>query len=223
MDRFMTRLLLLLATVVASVFTAFALAQHGGQPMHHRFGNAEHWAQVFDDPARDKWQKPDQVIAALALAPDARVADIGSGTGYFSVRLARAVPQGKVTGADLEPDMVKYLNARAQREGLTNLSAVAAAPDDPRLPAPVDLVLVVDTYHHIGARPDYFAKLRTSLRPGGRVAIIDFKLDSPTGPPPAGRIAPAQVEQEMTQAGYRRVAAHDFLPYQYFLVFAPAS
>jgi len=215
----MTRLLFLIAALTASV----ALAQHGSQPLHRHFGDAERWAQVFDDPARAKWQKPDEVVAALALAPDARVADIGSGTGYFAVRLARAVPQGKVYGADLEPDMARYLNARAQKEELGNLSAHVAAPDDPKLPEPVDLVLIVDTYHHIEARPGYFAKLRKALRPGGRVAIIDFKPDSPTGPPPAGRIAADQVEAEMTQAGYRRVAAHDFLPYQYFLVFAPTG
>jgi cyclopropane fatty-acyl-phospholipid synthase-like methyltransferase len=215
----MPRLLVLVAAFIACV----AHAQHGHQPMHGHFSDAEHWAQVFDDPARDKWQKPDQVIAALALAPDARVADIGSGTGYFAVRLARAVPQGKVYGADLEPDMVKYLNARAAKEKLPNLSAHVASPNDPKLPAPVDLVLVVDTYHHIDARADYFAGLRASLRPGARVAIIDFKLDSPTGPPPAGRVAADQVEKEMAQAGYRRVAAHDVLPYQYFLVFAPTG
>jgi cyclopropane fatty-acyl-phospholipid synthase-like methyltransferase len=223
MERSMTRLLVLLATFVASVFTSLALAQHGHQPMHRHFSDAERWAQVFDDPARDEWQKPDQVVAALRLAPDARVADIGSGTGYFSVRLARAVPLGKVLGADLEPDMVKYLNARAEKEKLPNLTAHVAAPDDPKLPEPVDLVLVVDTYPHIGARPDYFARLRERLRPDGRVAIIDFRLDSPTGPPRSGRIAPEAVEKEMAQAGYRRVAAHDFLPNQYFLVFAPAS
>jgi cyclopropane fatty-acyl-phospholipid synthase-like methyltransferase len=139
------------------------------------------------------------------------------------VRLARAVPEGKVTGADLEPDMVRFLNARAAKEKLANLTSHVAAADDPKLTAPVDLVLVVDTYHHIGARAQYFAKLRNALRPGGRIAIIDFKLDSPTGPPPAARIAPAQVEKEMAQAGYRRIAAHDFLPYQYFLVFEPAG
>jgi len=216
----MTRLILLAAAFAASIGTA--LAQHGHQPMHHHFSDAERWAQVFDDPARAEWQKPKQVVAALALAPDARVADIGSGTGYFSVRLARAVPQGKVFGADLEPDMVKYLNARAAKENLSNLTSILAAPEDPKLPEPVDLVLLVDTYHHIGARPDYFARLRDRLRPDGRVAIIDFKLDSPTGPPRGGRIAPQEVEKEMRRAGYRRVAAHDFLPYQYFLVFAPA-
>jgi len=218
----MTRLLVLLAALTASLATPLALAQHGSQPMHRHFGDAERWSQVFDDPARDQWQKPDQVIAALALAPEARVADIGSGTGYFAVRLARAVPQGKVYGADLEPDMVQYLNARAQKEALDNLSAQLAAPDDPKLPEPVDLVLLVNTYHHIGARAQYFARLRDSLRPDGRVAIVDFKLDSPTGPPRSGRLAPEAVEKEMAQAGYRRVAAHDFLPNQYFLVFAPA-
>jgi len=219
----MKRPLALVAALLVSIATTLALAQHGHQPMHRHFSGAERWAQVFDDPARDEWQKPDQVVAALKLAPDARVADIGSGTGYFAVRLARAVPQGTVTGADLEPDMVQYLNARAAKEKLSNLSAIVAAPDDPRLPEPVDLVLVVDTYHHIGARPDYFARLRARLRPGGRVAIIDFTLDSPTGPPRSGRIAPEVVEREMAQAGYRRIAAHDFLPNQYFLVFAPAS
>jgi len=216
----MIRLLVILAALVASATPA--LAQHGHQPLHRHFSDAERWAQVFDDPARDKWQKPDQVVAALALAPDARVADIGSGTGYFSVQLARAVPEGTVYGADLEPDMVAYLNARAQKEKLANLTSHLAGTDDPKLPAPVDLVLVVDTYHHICARPDYFARLRDALRPGGRVAIIDFKRDSPTGPPPGARIAPAQVEAEMVQAGYRKAVSHDFLPYQYFLVFVPA-
>ena len=219
----MKRLLALLAAFAAALAFSYALAQPGHQPMHRHFSDAERWAQVFDDPARAEWQKPDQVVSALALAPDARVADIGSGTGYFAVRLARALPKGRVYGADLEPDMVQYLNARAKKETLENLSAHVAAPDDPKLPEPVDLVLLVNTYHHIGTRPDYFARLRERLRPGGRVAIVDFKLDSPTGPPASGRLPPEAVEKEMAQAGYRRIAAHDFLPNQYFLVFTPAS
>jgi cyclopropane fatty-acyl-phospholipid synthase-like methyltransferase len=210
---------LLLAALAAAVLPA--LAQHGAQPHHRRFDDAEKWSKVFDDPARDAWQKPAEVIAALKLAPDAAVADIGSGTGYFSVRLARAVPQGKVFGADLEPDMVKFLNERAAKEKLPNLASHLAAEGDPKLPAPVDLVLIVDTYHHIEARAKYFSALRAALKPGGRVAIIDFRLESPTGPPARQRVAPKIVAEEMALAGYREVERHEFLPNQYFLVFAP--
>jgi predicted methyltransferase len=189
---------------------------------NHSFGGAEHWAKVFDDPERDQWQKPHEVIAALKLAPDAAVADIGAGTGYFAVRFAHMLPQGRVYGVDIEPDMVKYLGERAKKENLANLTAVAAAPDDARLPAPVDLVLLVDVYHHIDQRADYFRKLRASLKPGGRIAIIDFRMDAPSGPPKNARIAPDRVKAEMKSAGYVLGAEHAFLPNQYFLVFAPA-
>jgi SAM-dependent methyltransferase len=187
----------------------------------HTFGDAEKWAKVFDDPARDAWQKPHQVIEALALAPDAVVADIGSGTGYFAARLVHFVPQGRVYAVDIEPDMVKYLAERAKREGLANLVSVAGLPDDPRLPAKADLVLMVDVYHHIENREAYFRKLHGYLKAGGRVAVIDFRQDSPDGPPKSERIPPARVEAEMKQAGYVLAKEHIFLPEQYFLVFRP--
>jgi SAM-dependent methyltransferase len=208
-----------LALIVLICGSLAAWAQSGHHD--HRFQDAARWSRVFDDPARDTWQKPDEVIRALSLAPDALVADIGSGTGYFSVRLARAVPKGHVYGADVEPDMVAYLGERGRREGLANLTSVAAAPDSARLPRPVDLVLVVDTYHHIAQRPDYFRRLRESLRAGGRVAIVDFLPDAPTGPPRHARIPATAVKEEMGRAGYGLVTEHPFLPYQYFLVFAP--
>jgi SAM-dependent methyltransferase len=211
-----------------ALFAALALlacmplaAQHAEQPMHRRFDDAEKWSKVFDDPARDAWQRPGEVIAALRLAPDAIVADIGSGTGYFAVRLARALPRGRVYGADVEPEMVRFLNARAAREGLGNLSSHAAGQDGPNLPVQVDLALVVDTYHHIARRSRYFERLKSALRAGGRVAIIDFKLDSPTGPPVKHRIAPEQVKVEMERAGYRLQEEPGFLPHQYFLIFTP--
>jgi SAM-dependent methyltransferase len=163
------------------------------------------------------------VIQALALKPDARVADLGAGTGYFSARLANMAPQGRVYAVDIEPDMVRFLADRAKREGLKNLTAVQGAPDDPRLPEKVDLILLVDVYHHIEARAGYFRKLSQSLRPGGRIAIIDFTLDSPQGPPPSARVAPATVKTEMKAAGYALAAEHRFLPHQYFLVFRPVS
>jgi predicted methyltransferase len=189
----------------------------------HSFGDAEKWAKVFDDPKRDAWQKPHQVIQALALKPDAVIADIGSGTGYFAMRFAHMVPKGRVYGLDTEPDMVKYLADRAQREGLRNVIAVAAAPGEAKLPEKADLVVLVDVFHHIEQRERYFDKLRASLKPGGRVAVIDFRMDSPEGPPPAARIAPGQVKAEMKQAGYALDREHGFLPNQYFLVFRPAG
>ena len=185
----------------------------------HSFSGAEHWARVFDDSERDLWQKPHQVIEALALKPDATVADIGSGTGYFAARLAHFVPKGRVFAVDIEPDMVKYLAERAEREGLNNLTAVTGAPDDARLPRRVDLVLMVDIYHHIEQREAYFRRLAQSMNPGARVAIIDFNAQSTMGSPPAARIAAERVVSEMSAAGYRLVGEHHFLPNQFFLVF----
>lgn len=193
-----------------------AQAPHDHQ---HSFGDAQKWAKVFDDPKRDAWQKPHEVIEALALKPDAAVADIGAGTGYFSMRLAHRVPGGRIYAVDLEPDMVKYLAERARREGLKNVTAVQAKAGDPALPAKADVVLLVDVYHHIGDRQRYFRGLRDSLKPGGRVAVIDFRMDSPEGPPKSARIAPERVKKEMEGAGYALAHEHAFLPRQYFLVF----
>lgn len=183
----------------------------------HRFDAIAKWQAHFEDPARDAWQLPDRVVQALVDRPDLVIADVGSATGYFPVRFAGAVPQGAVIGADIEPGMVINLNDRARREGLDNLVGVLAGPESPHLPRTVDLVFFCDTVHHIGGRVAYFTALKQSLRPGGRVAIIDFRLNSDRGPP--HKLDPARVNDEMLQAGYTLIASHDFLPDQYFLVF----
>ena len=206
----------------AGLLAGIAVAQ-SPQTHQHSFGGAEQWAQVFDDPKRDAWQKPHEVIQALALKPDAVVADIGSGTGYFSARIANMTPKGRVYGVDTEPDMVKYLSERAKREGLKNVTAVQAGPGDPRLPEKADVVILVDVYHHVENREQYFRQLQKSLKPGGRLAIIDFRMDSPEGPPKSARIAPEQVKAELARAGYALAQEHAFLPNQYFLVFRPAG
>ena len=218
----MSRMRTFLAACGLVLAANFAAAQ-SPHTHQHTFRDAEKWAHVFDDPARDAWQKPHEVIQALGLQADARIADLGAGTGYFAARLANMLPQGRVYAVDIEPDMVRYLEARAKREGLGNVVALKGEPDDPRLPEKVDLILLVNVYHHISDRASYFRRLRDSLRAGGRVAIVDFKLDSPAGPPRAARIAPATVRGEMKAAGYAETAAHPFLPYQYFLIFQPAS
>ena len=186
---------------------------------HRRFDDAEKWAKEFDDPERDAWQKPEEVLDALHVQPTSLVADIGAGTGYFSVRIAKRVPDGKIFAADVEPDMVRHLGARAEREHLANLTPVQARADAANLPEPVDLVLVVDTYHHIDDRTRYFAALLSSLRPGGRLVIIDFRADAPNGPPAKHRIAPERVTQELAAAGYAPAGTIEFLPRQYGLIF----
>ena len=191
--------------------------------MEHRFDNPEALAGNFDNPARDAWQLPNRVIAELKLKAGQTVADVGAGTGYFSVRLAKSPAAPKVYASDIEPAMVGYLRQRAAKEGIANMIAVQAAADSPNLPGPVDVVLIVDTYHHIANRETYFRKLASSLKPGGRVAIIDFKPDSPDGPPKEFRFPPERFKSEMAAAGYRLEAQYDFLPRQNFFIFEAAK
>jgi SAM-dependent methyltransferase len=187
--------------------------------MQHRFEDPERFAKAFDDPARDAWQMPDRVIAALGLRRDSLIADVGAGTGYFSVRLAKAAPAGTVYAVDVEHAMLEHIGKRAAAERLTNIVPVHATSASPNLPKPVDVVLIVDTYHHLPDRAEYFADLRKSLAPGGRVAVVDFRKDAPEGPPPEFRFEAEQIIGEMKEAGYSLDARHDFLPRQLFLIF----
>lgn len=193
---------------------------HGGHH-HHGFEDPAAWAAKWDTEERDAWQKPEAVLAAIAPGPTDRVADIGAGTGYFAVRLATKVPQGTVYAIDLEAAMVKYLGERAAKLGLSNLEPVQSTMHDARIPQPVELVMLTNTYHHIGDRTPYFTRLAGSLKPDGRVAIVDYKLefDGP-GPPPAMRLAPDAVVAEMKAAGYRvTLRDEETLPRQYILIF----
>ncbi len=190
----------------------------------HRFDDAEAWAQKFENPDRDAWQQPAHVLEVLDLVPDAKVADIGGATGYFPVRFARAVPKGMVYSLDVEPNMVEYLRGRAAREGLSNLRGVVCAQDDPKIPEPVDVIFICNTYHHITDRVAYFARLKKSLRPGGRLVIVDFyKKKLPVGPPPRHKLTASNVQEELKAAGYALVESDSVLPYQYFMIFTPAN
>ena len=204
-------------------------AAHDGHGHHgrHRFEDAEQWAKHFDDPSRDQWQKPEAVIDFVAPPADAVVADLGAGTGYFAVRLARRVPRGRVLANDIEPDMVRYLGERAEEEGLANVVPVQGEASDPKLPEAVDVAFMCDVYHHIEDRVGYFRKVAARLRPGGRVVIVDFKKDAPDdvpGPPPAMRVAQDELVRELEGAGLQLSRAdRETLPHQYIveLVVAP--
>jgi SAM-dependent methyltransferase len=192
---------------------------HGHDGMTHRFEHADEWAKVFDAPDRDAWQKPDDVLAALELSPSLTVADVGAGTGYFSVRLARKVPNGQVIAQDIEADMVRYLGERAGHEQLSNLRAVQGSATDPGLePASVDRILVVDVWHHIDDRPAYAAKLARALKPGGFVAIVDFTMEATHGPSQKHRLTPDSVVADLRSAGLEASISPIKLPDQYIAI-----
>jgi SAM-dependent methyltransferase len=197
--------------------------EHTSYTAHHAdhdFGDAAHWAARFDSPDRHAWQMPEAVIALLELRPRDRVADIGAGTGYFIAHLARAVPEGKVHALDVEPAMVEYMKQRAAREQLGNVEPRVVPADDPGLAeGAVDKILIVNTWHHIGDRARYAAALHRALAPcGSLLAIVDFTLDSPLGPPVAHRLAPEAVIAELRAAGFDAQLADEPLPHQYVVL-----
>jgi ubiquinone/menaquinone biosynthesis C-methylase UbiE len=190
------------------------------QPLVHRFEHADEWSKRFDDPARDAWQNPQEVVRAMRISPGMTVADIGAGTGYFEPYLARAVEgNGTVLAVDIEPEMVRHIEARAGAEHWTQVKAVLAEVGDPKLPAHgVDRILIVDTWHHIPSRERYLAKLREALAPGGLLGIVDFTMESPEGPPLAHRIAVDALLAELAQAGWRAERVAIALPNQYMVI-----
>lgn len=197
---------------------------HGGH--HHGFADAASWSKVFDDPARDAWQKPAVVVDTLDLRPGMTVADVGAGTGYFEPWLARAAGvTGTVLAVDTEPNMVRHLTERATNERLTNVKASLAKPDDPMLaPASVDRILVVDTWHHLENREAYARKLATALKPDGRIVVVDFKREAEQGPPLAMRLPPDQVARELVGTGVLSAEVDDrSLPDQYLVVAKPRT
>lgn len=200
-------------------------ARGGETPAHrgHRFDDPDELSKRWDSPERTAWQKPDEVISLLELEPDAVVADVGTGTGYFAVRLAARLPAGRVWAVDIEPAMVRHVAERAREEELDNIFAILGQPEDPLLPEPVDRVLIVDTYHHITHRVAYLESLKKHLRPDARVAIVDFQMgDIPVGPPESMRVPPDETRRELESAGYRVLTdVRDTLPHQYVLIAEP--
>jgi predicted methyltransferase len=184
------------------------------------FSEVERFATHFDDPKRDAWQRPGQVLRHLALRPGDTVADIGAGTGYFLKRLSEAVgSKGKVMALDVEANMVVYMNHRARKEGLSNVEAKQVPPDAPGLlPESTNRILIVNTWHHIGAREQYSKRLLEALVPGGFVLVVDFTLESDIGPPRNHRLTPEQVTSELDAGGLdAEIVTNEALPKQYLV------
>jgi SAM-dependent methyltransferase len=186
---------------------------------------ANGYIAMLEREERDEFQKPDEVMKALALKPGERVADIGAGSGYFTVRVAKAVGKtGVVWAIDAMQEMLDYLEKRLDAEQLDNVKLVKVERDDPQLPpGGVDTILLVDTWHYIEDAGGYAKKLREGLAPGGRVVIIDYIPKSweerPWGPHPRQQRSREKVDEEMAEGGLKPVQVFDFLPEQYFVVY----
>lgn len=186
-----------------------------------KFKDIECWVKMFEDPERDAWQKPAEVVEALNLRPGDVVADIGAGTGYFTRHFAVAVgASGKAIGLDIESGMVEYMREDAKKLNLKNYEARVVKTDDPELaPHSVDVIFLCNTYHHIENRVEYFKNVAKSLKPNGRVINVDFFKNTDFGPPRDHKLAKEVVLEEMKKAGYRLIKSHGFLPQQYFIEF----
>jgi ubiquinone/menaquinone biosynthesis C-methylase UbiE len=195
------------------MFAALLPAQVAHQ--HHPPRSAGEYARILEDPSRDAWQKPHEVISALKIRPDEVIADIGAGSGYFTRRFARHA--AKVFAVDIDPQLLQMIRTEAPPKVVT----IEAAADDPRLPdGEVDTIFICDVLHHIENRPRYYEKLLKAMKPQGRIVIVDFyKRDLPVGPPVAMKLSEDQVAAELKAAGLRLVDSQTFLPYQYFLTF----
>ncbi len=211
--------------------TAFLMAlgsadDRHGKDHHGNPADLEGYIARMEEPSRAAWQKADEVVRALGLRPGQVACDVGAGPGYFSLRLARAVGEaGHVYAVDVEPRILSVLRDRVQSSNARNVTPVLSLPDDALLPAAsCDLILIVDTYHHFPDGPAYLRRLSRALRPGGRIANVDFhKRELPVGPPPEHKVAREAFLADATAAGLRLAEEHTFLPYQYFVVLAPSG
>jgi len=219
----MNRLLALLSWLVLSgVVFAQDTTNRNLHEMHRLHQDSQAYIAMLDNPERDAYQKPHEVITALKLREGEVIADIGAGSGYFTFRLARHVgATGRVYAVDVNPDMIVHLNRRIRDLNVTNVVSILAAPDDPLLPdASVDRFFICDTWHHIENHDRYLALLKNMLRPDGEVVMVDFKkVETPVGPPMEMRISRDDLVKEMERNGFQVAAEYTFLPYQYFIVF----
>ena len=184
--------------------------KHGEHGHHHehRFEDPEKYAERWNNPERDAWQKPEEIVAAMQIEPGASVADLGTGTGYMVPWLAKAVgEEGRVLALDVEASMVTYVEGRVEKEGLSTVEVIQVDPKDPGLePGSLQAMMTLNTWHHIAGRPEYAKKIAAGLEPGGRFVIVDFlKDESIDGPPMEMRLTAEEVVAELSGAGFSSV------------------
>jgi SAM-dependent methyltransferase len=208
---------LLLVLAGSRLLRAQEPSAHGHRDSHGNPKDLDAYIARLMDPARDAWQKPDELIRALQLKDGQVACDVGAGPGYFALRLARTVGSaGLVYAVDVEPRILNALRQNMSKAGAQNVVPVLGHANDPLLPrGACDLILVVNTYHHFPDRVAYLRRLARSLREGGRLVNVDFTKAAPIGPPPPERISREEFLREAESAGLKMAAEHTFLPHQY--------
>lgn len=188
------------------------------QGHHHSFKDPSKWAEKWEGSERDQTQKPSSVLDHCEINQGMTVVDLGAGTGYFTSYLASRVgEEGSVLALDAEAEMVEWLRERAQREGWTQVQTRRVPPNNPELsPHSVDVILIVNVWHHLDGRQAYLALLKRALKPTGSLCIVDLKLDAPHGPPKSFRLTLAQLTEELERGGMKRFRTLD-LPHQYVI------
>lgn len=177
---------------------------------------------LLEGPDREKYQRPDQIMDHLGIAEGTVVADLGAGGGWFTIRLARRVqPTGRVYAQDIQQEMIGSIERRVAREGLnTIVTTVLGTASDPKLPSPVDVVLIVDAYHEMSDPVALLRNVRRYLKPGGRIGIVEAtKTGYGPGPPMEERVDPETVIRDAEMAGLKLKSRGNFLRYQYLLEF----
>lgn len=178
-------------------------------------------AEWLERPERESEEAPSRAIRALKLLPGQVVADIGAGSGYYALRLARAVgPTGRVYATDIQPGMLDLLRRQAARAKLSNIVPVLGAADDPNLPAgSLDLALMVDVYHELAEPQVFVRRLREALKPDGRLVLLEFRKEDRRIPIyEVHKMSVDEVRAELEPEGYRLTAVLNDLPWQHILV-----
>jgi ubiquinone/menaquinone biosynthesis C-methylase UbiE len=179
-------------------------------------------ADWLERPDRADEEKPEVVLDVLGVAPGAVVADVGTGSGYFAIRLARRVgPKGRVLATDLQPEMLALLRTRTAALGLTNVEPVLATAEEAKLPrGALDLVLMVDVYHELPDPAATLAQVQDALRPGGRLALVEYRGEDPAVPiKPEHKMTLAQIRRELEANGFVFDRVDERLPSQRIVVF----
>lgn len=185
------------------------------------FEEAAKYVEFLERSDRAQWQKPDAVVAALGLGASDIVFDLGAGSGYFSFRLAAAVPAGRVIAADTEAEMIRHIHHRAMAEGVQNIQAKLIKPNAPEVDASADVIFICDVLHHVTDRPAWLKSIAAVMKSGARLALIEFREGRlPEGPPESVKISRAELVTLVTGAGLTLKKEHEkLLPYQVYLEF----